>query len=48
MISRRHYPYILALGIGLVYSLLARFVLDEFMPARSSGLLSISFLAVMR
>ena len=46
-ITRQRIPYILAIGIGLMYSLLARFVFDRFMPVGSSGLLSISFIMVM-
>lgn len=45
--KRQQIPYFLAIGIGLMYSLLARFVFDRFMSEGSSGLLSISFIMVM-
>ncbi|WP_426058147.1 hypothetical protein [Hymenobacter sp. B1770] len=46
MISRRRYPFILAVATGLVYALIARvFFANDILP--SSGLLSLAFLVVM-
>ena len=50
MIARRHYPFLLAAGMGLAYSLIARFLLDYHLFSHSlpsSGLLSLAFLVVM-
>jgi hypothetical protein len=46
MISRQRYPFLVAIGLGLAYSLLARFVFNDFIFL-SSGLLSLSFLVAM-
>lgn len=50
MIPRRRYPFLLAAGIGLTYSLTARILFTTqlaFFSSLTSGLLSIAFLFVM-
>ena len=50
MIARRHYPFLLAAGVGLAYALTARLFFaerDSFFMASDSGLLSVAFLLVM-
>ena len=44
MISRQRYPFLFAVGLGLAYALLTRYVFDDHMPAGTSNLLTISFL----
>jgi hypothetical protein len=46
MLPRRHYPFLLAAGVGLVYSLIGRAFFDNGMLP-SSGLLSLAFLLVL-
>jgi hypothetical protein len=50
MISRQRYPFLLAIGLGLAYALVARFLFGSVYGARlifSSGLLMLAFLVVM-
>ena len=50
MVSRRHYPFLLAAGVGLAYALTARFIFaSEYASVKvfDSGLLSVAFLLVM-
>lgn len=46
MISRQRYPFVVAIGLGLTYSLTARLLFDNYNFAQS-GLLSLSFLVAM-
>jgi hypothetical protein len=46
MISRQRYPFLFAIGLGLAYSLLARFGFDNAVFLKS-GLLSLSFLVIV-
>jgi hypothetical protein len=43
MITRRRYPFYIAMGVGLFYALVSRFILEKFHPDDGS-LLTISFL----
>ena len=50
MISRQRYPFLLALGLGMAYALIARFLFATPYGGRlifDSGLLSLAFLVVM-
>jgi len=47
MISRRYYPFLLAIGTGLCFALLLRYLFDGQLGGRAGGLLTISFLLLV-
>jgi hypothetical protein len=47
MIPRQRYPFVIAIGTGLFFALLSRFLFDDHLGNRAGGLLTISFLLVM-
>lgn len=46
-ISRHNYPWLLATGLGLAFSLISRYLFDDHLPAGDGGLLTVSFLLLM-
>jgi hypothetical protein len=44
MIPRRRYPFVIAIGTGLLFALISRFLFDDHLGDRAGGLLTISFL----
>ena len=44
MISRQRYPFLFAIGLGLAFALVSRYLFDDNMPAGNSNLLTVSFL----
>jgi hypothetical protein len=47
MIPRRRYPFLIAIGTGLLFALISRFLFDDHLGDRAGGLLTISFLLLM-
>jgi hypothetical protein len=47
MIPRQRYPFLIAVGTGLLFALISRFLFDDHLGDRAGGLLTISFLLVM-
>ena len=47
MIARRHYPFLFAIGTGLLFALVSRYLFDDQLGDRAGGLLTVSFLLLM-
>ena len=47
MISRQRYPFLFAVGTGLLFALVSRFLFDDRLGDRAGGLLTISFLLLV-
>lgn len=47
MIARQRYPFLLAIGTGLLFALVSRFLFDDRLGDRAGGLLTISFLLLV-
>jgi hypothetical protein len=47
MISRRRYPFLVAIGLGLAFALVSRYLFDDKLSSQAGGLLTISFLLLI-
>jgi hypothetical protein len=47
MISRQRYPFLGAIGLGLAFALVSRYLFDDKLGSHAGGLLTISFLLLM-
>jgi hypothetical protein len=47
MISRRRYPFLVAMGLGLAFALISRYLFDNKLDSQAGGLLTVSFLLLI-
>lgn len=47
MISRQRYPFLIAIGIGLFFALVSRYLFDDNLANRAGNLLTFSYLLIM-
>ena len=47
MISRQRYPFVVAIGLGLAFALISRYLFDDKLGDHAGGLLTISFLLLI-